>query len=113
MGAGESELREIVRWRRDNQPGGQNAGSVFVNPFDGEESAGRLIDELGLKGFRVGSAHVSEKHANFIQADPDGSADDVRELMITIAAKVEEAHGIALRSEIRLIGFDDASGDAS
>ena len=106
---GDETLREIVRWRRENQPGGQNAGSVFVNPFDGAESAGRLIDELGLKGFRVGSAHVSTKHANFIQADEGGSADDVRELMAYIVHKVQEAYGIALRSEIRLIGFEERS----
>ncbi len=107
---GEALLREIVRWRRENQPGGQNAGSVFVNPFDGAESAGRLIDEIGLKGFRVGSAHVSSKHANFVQVDEGGSADDVRELMATIVQRVLEVHGIELRSEIRLIGFDDRPG---
>lgn len=104
---GEEVLREIVRWRRENQPGGQNAGSVFVNPFDGADSAGRLIDELGLKGLRRGSAHVSMKHANFVQVDEGGSADDVRELMRTIVERVRDAHGIELRSEIRLVGFDD------
>lgn len=103
---GEETLREIVRWRRENQPGGQNAGSVFVNPFDGKESAARYIDELGLKGMRVGSAHVSEKHANFIQADEGGSADDVRELMARIADRVAQEYDIHLRSEIRLIGFE-------
>ena len=71
----ESEISEIVRWRRTHQPGGQNAGSVFANPPG--DSAGRLIDAAGLKGLRVGSAEVSTKHANFIQADPGGSADDV------------------------------------
>ncbi|MDE0805644.1 MAG: UDP-N-acetylmuramate dehydrogenase, partial [Acidimicrobiales bacterium] len=64
--AGKAELSEIVRWRRANQPGGQNAGSVFTNP-DGD-SAGRLIDAAGAKGLRRGSAQVSDKHANFIQA---------------------------------------------
>lgn len=107
--AGERTLREIVRWRRENQPGGQNAGSVFVNPFDGRDSAGRLIDELGLKGMRVGSAHVATKHANFIQADEGGSADDVRALMARIVERVADEFGIHLRSEIRLIGFDEES----
>ncbi len=72
-------LNEIVRWRRDNQPGGQNSGSVFTNPEG--DSAGRLIEAAGLKGTRIGSAHISEKHANFIQVDDDGSAEDVRKLM--------------------------------
>lgn len=99
-------LGEIVAWRRANQPGGQNAGSVFVNPVPGEVSAGQLVDEVGLRGLRHGTATVSEKHANFIQADDGGSADDVRELMRLVAARVEAATGYALRSEIRLIGFD-------
>ena len=65
----------IVTWRREHQPGGSNAGSVFTNPEG--DSAGRLIEAAGLKGYRLGTAHVSEKHANFIQADEDGRADDV------------------------------------
>ena len=72
--AAQDEIDEIVRWRRDNQPGGQNAGSVFVNPVPGEVAAGQLVDEIGLRGFRVGSASVSTKHANFIQADDGGRA---------------------------------------
>jgi len=102
------ELSEIVAWRRTNQPGGQNAGSVFVNPIPHELSAGRLIDELGLRGLRHGTAAVSDKHANFIQADPGGSADDVRTLMELVRARVADATGYVLRSEIRLIGFEEA-----
>ena len=104
----ESELVEIVRWRREHQPGGQNAGSVFVNPIPGVLSAGEVIDELGLRGLRVGSAHVSTKHANFIQADDGGSADDVRALIELVRRRVLDERAIALRSEIRLVGFDDA-----
>lgn len=103
----EREIAEIVAWRRANQPGGQNAGSVFVNPVPGEVSAGELIDASGLRGLRIGSAAVSEKHANFIQADEDGSADDVRQLMSVVRRAVEERTGYALRTEIRLIGFED------
>ncbi len=106
--AGE-EITEIVRWRREHQPGGQNAGSVFANP-DGD-SAGRLIDQLGLKGFRIGTAEVSTKHANFIQADPDGSADDVYALIREIQLRVAAATSIELTVENRLIGFD-AEGSA-
>jgi len=103
---GEKLLTDIVRWRRENQPGGQNAGSVFVNPYDGADSAGRLVDEAGLKGLRHKSAQVSPKHANFIQADQGGSADDVLELMRIVADKVHSLHGIKLRSEVRLVGFN-------
>jgi UDP-N-acetylmuramate dehydrogenase len=100
---GKATIDAIVRWRRANQPGGSNAGSVFTNPPG--DSAGRLIDECGLKGFRIGSAQVSTKHANFIQADPDGSADDVERLIRHVQAAVEVATGVALRPEVRLIGF--------
>jgi UDP-N-acetylmuramate dehydrogenase len=105
--AAEAEIAEIVRWRRENQPGGQNAGSVFVNPVPGEISAGLLIDGLGLRGLRVGSAWVSEKHANFIQASDGGSANDVRAVIELVRARVAEATGIELRSEVRFVGFED------
>lgn len=105
--AGEGALREIVRWRREHQPGGQNAGSVFTNPPG--DAAGRLIDAAGCKGMRVGSAEVSAKHANFIQVDPGGSGDDVFELMQQVIARVEERFEVTLHPETRLVGFD---GDA-
>ena len=105
--AAEAEIAEIVRWRREHQPGGQNAGSVFINPVPGEVSAGLLIDELGLRGLRIGTAWVSEKHANFIQAAEGGKAADVRAVMEVVRQRVVEERGIALRSEVRLIGFED------
>ena len=101
--SGEERLAEIVRWRRENQPGGQNAGSVFTNPVG--DSAGRLIDEAGLKGRRFGSASVSERHANFIQVDEGGSADDVVILMDVVARRVDEVHGIRLEPETVIVGF--------
>jgi len=103
--AGEERIAEIVRWRREHQPGGQNAGSVFVNPEPGRVSAGALIDSLGLRGHRLGTACVSPKHANFIQADEGGTATDVLRLMALVKSRVREAHGIELRTEIRLLGF--------
>lgn len=106
VATGEEKLAEIVRWRREHQPGGQNAGSVFINPEPGKNSAGALIDQLGLRGTRFGTASVSEKHANFIQADLGGSARDVVALMSEIRYRVREAYGFDLRSEIRLVGFD-------
>ncbi len=102
---GEADLAEIVAWRRANQPGGPNAGSVFANPVG--DSAGRLIDAAGGKGRRVGTAAVSDKHANFIQADPGGRADDIVELMADVRRLVVETSGIELRAETRLIGFSD------
>jgi UDP-N-acetylmuramate dehydrogenase len=93
----------IVRWRREHQPGGSNAGSVFTNPEG--DSAGRLIESAGLKGFRLGTAHVSEKHANFIQADRDGRADDVLALMEHVRGVVAERCGVLLSTEVRLLGF--------
>ena len=110
--ASEAELQEVVRWRRENQPGGQNAGSVFVNPDPGKVSAGEVIDELGMRGLRIGSAQVSEKHANFIQADENGSAHDVVALMAEIRRRVRDERGYVLRSEIRLVGFEDATDPA-
>jgi len=104
--ASEDKIAEIVRWRRERQPGGQNAGSVFVNPVPGEVSAGQLIDEQGLRGLRIGSAEVSTKHANFIQADDGGRALDVVRVMARVKKQVLDATGYDLRSEIRLVGFD-------
>jgi UDP-N-acetylmuramate dehydrogenase len=108
--ASEATIGEIVRWRRENQPGGPNAGSVFTNPPG--DSAGRLIDAAGLKGLRVGSASVSTKHANFIQADEGGAADDVHALMAEVRRRVLDAHGVDLVAETRLVGFDDGTAAA-
>lgn len=102
---GKAEMAEIVQWRRDNQPGGQNAGSVFTNP-DGD-SAGRLIDTAGGRGLRVGTAEVSDKHANFIQADEGGTAADVLQVMNEVRILVEFAHGVVLQPETHLVGFTD------
>jgi UDP-N-acetylmuramate dehydrogenase len=114
----QAALSAIVKWRREHQPGGANAGSVFTNPEG--DSAGRLIEAAGLKGFRLGTAHVSEKHANFIQADKEGRADDVHALMNHVRAAVAEHSGVVLVAEVRLLGFGggedgvvDGNGGAS
>jgi len=101
----EARIDEIVRWRRQHQPGGANAGSVFRNPPD--ESAGRLIEVAGLKGFSVGGAVVSEKHANFFQANEDATARDVYELVRTVRARVEDRFGIDLVPELQMVGFEE------
>jgi UDP-N-acetylmuramate dehydrogenase len=100
---GAAELAEIVAWRRAHQPGGPNAGSVFTNPPD--DSAGRLIEAAGAKGLRHGTAAVSTKHANFIQADDGGRADDVLALMREVRALVRADSGVDLQPETRLVGF--------
>jgi UDP-N-acetylmuramate dehydrogenase len=104
-GASAAAIAEIVHWRRAHQPGGQNAGSVFTNPVG--DSAGRLVEAAGCKGLRLATAEVSAKHANFIQADPGGSADDVRRLIDVVIARVAAATGVVLATELRLVGFAD------
>jgi len=99
----EARIAEIVRWRREHQPGGSNAGSVFRNPPG--DSAGRLIDASGCKGLRVGGAVVSEKHANFFQAEQGATAADVRALVCEVQQRVVAASGIRLVPELRMIGF--------
>jgi len=96
-------LDEIRRWRQAHQPlGFPSAGSVFRNPPD--DSAGRLIDEAGLKGTRIGGAVVSAKHANFIVNDQKGTAADVRRLADHVRAVVAERSGVELAYEIEFPG---------
>jgi UDP-N-acetylmuramate dehydrogenase len=80
----------------------RNAGSMFKNPEGA--SAGRLIDEAGMKGHRAGSAEVSGKHANFFLARPGATAEDVHRLLVEVQAAVLERTGVVLTPEIRLIG---------
>lgn len=104
---GRERMAEIVQWRRANQPGGQNAGSVFTNPPG--QSAGKLIEDAGGKGLRIGTAMVSRRHANFIQADDGGSADDIFALMTRVVRMVHDFHGVELHAETRLVGFESLS----
>ena len=98
-----ARLDEIRRWRQAHQPLGiPSAGSVFRNP-DGT-SAGKLIDEAGLKGLRIGGTTVSAKHANFIVNDQKGSAADVRRLAERVRADIRERQGVELQFEIEFVG---------
>lgn len=106
----EERIAEVVRWRREHQPGGANAGSVFRNPPG--DSAGRIIDALGLKGLRVGGAWVSEKHANFFCVEPGATADDVHRLVETVRARVLGASDVNLVPEIHMVGFGQPEGRA-
>jgi len=96
-------LDEIRHWRQAHQPLGMpSAGSTFRNPVG--DSAGRIIDSLGLKGTREGGASVSEKHANFLVNDQAGSASDVRRLGDRVRATVAERTGVELEYEILFVG---------
>jgi UDP-N-acetylmuramate dehydrogenase len=75
---------------------------VFRNP-DGDWAA-RLIESCGLKGFRIGGAMVSPKHANFIVNTGDASAADIEALIVALRNKVKEQTGIELVPEVRIIG---------
>jgi UDP-N-acetylmuramate dehydrogenase len=98
-----ARLDDIRRWRQAHQPLGiPSAGSVFRNPTG--VSAGRLIDEAGLKGTRIGGAVVSEKHANFIVNDSKGTAADVRRLAEHVQAVIAERSGAELQFEVEIIG---------
>lgn len=107
----EARIGEIVRWRREHQPGGANAGSVFRNPPD--ESAGALIERCGLKDLRIGGAVVSPKHANFIQAEAGATAADVRALVREVQRRVLAETGVALQPELHFVGFDEQSQEGS
>ena len=102
----QQRVRDIVRWRREHQPGGANGGSVFRNPPG--DHAGRLIEAAGCKGLRHGSARISEKHANFILVDAEGCANDVFELLNTVRRRVASSSGVTLELEHRLLGFGGA-----
>ena len=91
--------------RKKQQPINEaSCGSVFKNPEG--LSAGALIEQLGLKGRRIGGACISEMHANFIVNTGQASARDVLGLMELVQAKVNETHGIQLTPEVRFLGFE-------
>ena len=94
---------DIKRWRQAHQPIGQkSAGSVFRNPEG--DSAGRIIDELGLKERRLGGAMVSPRHANFIVNTGAASAADVRGLAELVRQTVLRERGIELQYEVEFVG---------
>ena len=98
----ERETRAIAEKRRTSQPGGRNAGCVFKNPEGGH--AGRMIDELGLKGLRRGRAVVSPRHANFVVNEGGASADDVLGLIDDVRERVRVSKGVDLELEVKVWG---------
>ena len=97
------KVANILNARRDKHPLGQrSAGSVFKNPPD--SPAGRIIDELGLKGTASGGAMISEKHGNFIVNLGGAKTADIVALIDIIKERVFEAKGIELEAEVKIIG---------
>jgi UDP-N-acetylenolpyruvoylglucosamine reductase len=97
-----SEFNER-RW--SSQPKEPSAGCIFKNPLP-TLSAGKLIEELGLKGTRSGGAMISTVHGNFIINDHDATAQDVLHLIDMIQARAKQERGIELHTEVEIIGQD-------
>lgn len=100
----ERMLEASQQKRRTTQPKESSAGCIFKNP--GPIPAGKLVDELGLKGSRVGNARVSEIHGNFIVNDGGASARDVLQLIAQIKERALQERGIALDTEVQIVGED-------
>jgi UDP-N-acetylmuramate dehydrogenase len=98
-----AKLKNVQRLRSRSQPWNvPTAGSIFKNPEGAP--AGQLIDELGLKGYRIGDARISEKHGNFIVNEGGATAADVLALMAFIRDEVYDKRGIRLIPEVHIIG---------
>jgi UDP-N-acetylmuramate dehydrogenase len=97
-----AKAEEHARWRRQAQPTGACAGSVFTNPPG--TYAGYLIDQAGLKGRQVGGVKVSGLHGNFLVNTGGGTAADVRAMIALVQEEVERQFGIRLVPEIEQIG---------
>jgi UDP-N-acetylmuramate dehydrogenase len=99
-----AQVKEIFAWKKALQPLAEtSAGCAFKNPLDEKgqyHSAGKLIDEAGLKGFRIGGAIVSSQHANFITTSENGTAKDVLAVMDEIRKRVMDTSGFALEREV-------------
>ena len=99
-----AKMKRFRDYRQQTQAHSASAGCTFKNPP--EISAGKLIDQLGLKGMTVGGAKVSEQHGNFLINKNDASANDLLELMDKIKNRVKQERGIDLETEIMIIGED-------
>jgi UDP-N-acetylmuramate dehydrogenase len=102
-GAHAGEVQKLLAQRKASQPIGEwSCGSVFTNP-PGDHAA-RLIEAAGLKGFRIGDASVSEKHANFIINHGQARAEDLERLIGHVRDTVARVYGVALHPEVRIVG---------
>jgi UDP-N-acetylmuramate dehydrogenase len=105
--AGARSVQSLTQRRKETQPTGVwSCGSVFKNP-PGDHAA-RLIETAGLKGYRIGDAVVSEKHANFIINLGKARAGEIEQLIRHVQVTVQRVHGIALETEVRIIGEPSA-----
>jgi len=96
-------IKQLLARRAETQPmGAASCGSVFTNPEN--DHAARLIEASGLKGFRIGGAVVSEKHANFILNDNDATASDIESLIKHVQQVVLREQGVELHTEVRIVG---------
>lgn len=103
-------LKELLHKRSASQPMGlPSCGSVFRNPPG--DHAGHLIEACGLKGYHIGGAFVSEKHANFIINRGDATAADIESLIDHVRTTVEREFGIRLETEVRIVGDAEAPGE--
>ena len=98
----EQRMKEFSRKRWSSQPAAPSAGCIFKNPIT--IPAGKLIDELGLKGTRVGGAYVSEEHGNFIVNDGTATAQDVLDLIDLIRQRARLQRDIELDTEVEMLG---------
>jgi UDP-N-acetylenolpyruvoylglucosamine reductase len=98
----EERLEASVRKRRTSQPRESSAGCIFKNPS--ELPAGRLIEELGLKGSRSGGAKVSEVHGNFLVNERDATAGEMLELIARVQERALSERGIRLETEVQIVG---------
>jgi UDP-N-acetylmuramate dehydrogenase len=99
----EADVRSLLERRKASQPIGEwSCGSVFTNP-PGDHAA-RLVEASGLKGFRIGDASVSRKHANFIINHGNATAADLERLIQHVQETVERRHGVHLNPEVRVMG---------
>jgi UDP-N-acetylmuramate dehydrogenase len=102
-GINSDAIKELLDKRRETQPIGEwSCGSVFTNPP--QDHAARLIESAGLKGFRLGDASVSEKHANFIINHGNATAADIEALIEHIQKTVAKQSGVDLKTEVRIVG---------
>jgi UDP-N-acetylmuramate dehydrogenase len=99
-------VQELDTKRLAAQPRGRNAGSIFKNAPD--HPAWRVIDQVGLRGHRIGDAMISDKHCNFFLNVGQARAADVKALIDLARARIGEQFGIELELEIGLIGDFDA-----
>jgi UDP-N-acetylmuramate dehydrogenase len=105
------EIKELMDKRKERRLSSQpleypSAGSVFRNPSE-DIFAGKLIEDLGLKGYKIGGAKISEKHANFIINDGDATGEDIKALIDLVKEKVKEKYNIELHVEQRFINFEE------